>query len=334
MCVFLHSLVFALAFATERKFQDLPLDVLEIVGTCLYYKDRRTFLTLSNSCWSALRSLRHQHGDALHDLIDRIAHSTGGSFQLDFAVISWTSNEMRVLGHPRYFSELPHLIDLIQRSKFDEIETRFLFDALGLVGNENFVTSDEALGDLSEELRLLIVTSRGIFDYFENKLSIGSFKPCELRIPVLMMRHDGDLCWHCSSSLPLRFAILYQYLIPHFHNLTADEQFKLVNRYNFIPWRTKTMQGMKEECCTTHCDFRDVSHLNRVNLIVGAEHNTLEIDVSQQRTRPLNDHTLEIRRDHWSVAAVERRSRRVLYCALGCTLVIVISAIILALTHP
>ena len=138
------------------------------------------------------------------------------------------------------------------------------------------MATDESLGDLTEELRLLIIASRGIFDYFAGESYLNLDRMHELGIPLLTMRSHGDVRWHCSSWPPLRFSILYQYLIPHFHNMTADEQFEFVDRYHFIPWSAQTVQAIKEKYSATACDLKYLNDLNRVNLIVDAEQNTLE----------------------------------------------------------
>ena len=339
MLSFILAVTVICSVANGSKLPEIPQDVLLGIASWLYYRDRRSFTILSTSCREAMQRVEKKSDEALDHLINRIALITDMEFQSDWDILRCISDEMRRVGHPRYFSKLPDLIKCIQNTKMNESQIGSLLDALKLFGNEDIntdiMTTNQpesrliSTGYLSPELRLLIIASRGIFDYFDDESELMmtySRSLDKLRIPCLSVRADVDLHIHCSSSLPLRFALLYQCLIPDFLNLSSDEQFDLVHRYHFIPWSAQTVQAIKIKHSQAVCDLND---LNRVN--VDAKRNVMEINGLRKPKHRIVELS-KMDDFHLNNQRIERRRRRWIYGTLCFTLSIILIAVIIKQT--
>lgn len=250
------------------NFQNIPVDVLGNIATYIHREnDQHSFSVLSKSCNIVMRPHRSKRRQQMEELYYQIYHITPRSLTAHWWDIHKIAAELIDIAHPQIFQRMSQFITVIEQSTLSTLDKCDLYKALNLNQNRDLVSRlDHISGNITDEIRLLIVSSSGIFHALREDATLdfgdGGYVPAhnQLSFRFWYRFHCTErkmLFSRCSLPCSVEAAVLYQRLIPYYHALSADDQYDLVIKHQFIPWPEHTVESIKQQhtgCFPRHTD--------------------------------------------------------------------------------
>ena len=237
----------------------LPADVIGNIATYIRFEtDRHTFAILSRSCNIAMQPHQQRSRGVLSELCYLIRHITPQSLRADYGDIHKIATELINIQHPLWFRKLPRLIRDIESSSLSDRDKFELYGPLNLHPVDDFVASTHRISaNISDEIRILIAASQRIFQTLRDQTTgvERCYNAPGYRYYTKDLRPDS-YDWKVPRNTPpwsTGCATIYERLIPHFKNLSLDQQHRLVTKYQFVPWSSSVVDSIKQRS-STYCD--------------------------------------------------------------------------------
>lgn len=237
----------------QGKTNALPVDALSIIASCLRYKDFESFNQVSKSYRAGAKICYKANAVLIEELQAMYQASSS-----DINKIREIAGTLINRGDQQYFITL---LRMVCKTGYDRPEYTRVLNALNLFPNHQTLLVQQILHErtfenASDELVLLTIAShylpRGLFRYNEyvhrgdpilTRLMGLNYEQSSYRFlferPFTPQRPDQI---HPFNSLRhhkrwyFTFAILYEYLISHYLNASADMQHRMVAEWHFLPW--------------------------------------------------------------------------------------------------